>query len=123
MERKYDKRIPEILKQVSRLACGKYGNYLAISERFDEIDGISAGLNHLSDVLEGRDKFGKDKENRLAELLRVAEQFELGNYDERCPVGKHRDSIDRLAEAINRLVEEFVQQPKESERSNRLLGL
>jgi methyl-accepting chemotaxis protein len=119
MERKYDKRIPEILKQVSRLAGGEYGGYIAVSDRFDEIDGISAGLNHLSDVLEGRDKIGKDKEKRIAELLRVARQFELGNFDERCPVSKYRDSIDRLAEAINRLVEEFAQHPK----SNGVLGV
>lgn len=64
-----DKRIPRIVTQVSRLAEGNYGGYVPISDSIDEIDGISAGLNELTNVLSEREQTVREMDSRIEDLL------------------------------------------------------
>jgi hypothetical protein len=103
-----DKRIARILAQVSRFASGRFDGYLEISDRLDEIDAISAGLNQLGDVFAQRAVEAGKNEARIAELSRLVNDFLHDDGGQYRPVSAHTDEIDRLAAGINALQEHVL---------------
>lgn len=77
-------RIQEILTHLGRFSSGDYGHSLAISEKQDELDVISAGINQLGNALFLREQRIKKKEELNAKLeQRVLERTEEFNISEK----------------------------------------
>jgi PAS domain S-box-containing protein len=105
---KNDRRMAEILTHLGRFSAGDYRKHLSISEKSDEVDAISAGLNQLGDALLVREGAIKKKEEKLDALLEVLLRYTVLDFTQRAEVGNEGDEIDALAAGLNALGEEVI---------------
>jgi PAS domain S-box-containing protein len=73
---KKDPRIGQIIQQIVRFSKGNFNGYIKISDKIDEIDGISAGLNALGDLLNNREDSCGDTKEQVRSVSKHAQASE-----------------------------------------------
>lgn len=105
---KKDKRVQQILQGIVGFSRGEYNANLNVTEKVDEIDAISAGLNALGEALTSRDSAMKEKEERINALLEILLRYTTLDFSVKAPLGSSGDEIDALGAGLNALGEELV---------------
>ena len=79
-----DKRIEEIFRAIQEVASGNFSARINISEKLDELDGISTGINMLAEEIELRiEKFAEEKEIQKKTIEQLQElKLELSKSEE-----------------------------------------
>lgn len=105
-----DRRIAKILTQVSRFSSGAYSHSLRISEKPDEIDATSNGLNQLRDSLHTL-KMNEERIQGLSETLRGYMSLD---FSQKVPVQNSGMSCKPLSTILmaNRRLADVVTKPR-----------
>ena len=81
---KMDPRIDEIVAVIQNIASGNYSSRIKIGDNLDEIDGISTGINMLSEEVENLIAKLNNENKRLQETIEILEatSFQLTESEE-----------------------------------------
>jgi PAS domain S-box-containing protein len=108
-ENKYqkDERIERILNLLLKYTMGDYSERGIISDKRDEIDAITIGLNTLAEEAEASGKVVRDYEKRVNSIMNVLLRYTLFDFSEKIPVGDIGDELDAISIGLNTMAEEL----------------
>lgn len=121
---KKDKRLEDLMQQLSSYSKFDFQPRGIVSGKGDEIDALITGLNKLGEDLISKTGSVKINEDRINTLLDILLKYTIMDFSERMPVSKKADEIDAIAAGVNTLIEELsyrTEKIKESEEQHRLL--
>jgi PAS domain S-box-containing protein len=105
-------RVEETLVKFASL---DFSSRLPISEKGDELDAISAGLNALAEEIQSSGRAVREYEQRVNGLMEILLQYTMMDFSKRAPMSDVGDEIDAIALGLNTLAEE-LQASKEIEK-------
>ena len=103
-----DDRMERIMQQLIALSKLDLDVRGKISEKGDELDAITAGLNTLGEELSFRIDFIKHNEQRINIILEILMKYNLMDFSQKAVLGKKGDEIDALSAGLNTLGEELA---------------
>src|SRR5690349_21188360 len=102
-----DKRIQEILGQLTRFAAGDFSAIINVSEQKDDVDTIITGLNALGETLKVQANEWKEKRDKINSLLDILLKYSLMDPSMKALVDTG-DDIDFLGAGLSVLGEELA---------------
>lgn len=117
---KHDERIEKIYAQILRYTVADFTERGVISDKGDELDAITVGLNTLGEELQATGKAVKQFNERITGLMEVLLRYTLMDFSAKAEISDAGDELDAIAVGLNTMAEE-LKSAQEAETFSRSL--
>jgi light-regulated signal transduction histidine kinase (bacteriophytochrome) len=104
---KHDERIEKIYAQILRYTTSDFNERGQISDKGDELDAITVGLNTLGEELQASGRAVKQFNERITGLMEVLLRYTLMDFSAKAEISESGDELDAIAVGLNTMAEEL----------------
>ncbi|MCW3104125.1 MAG: hypothetical protein JWO09_2565 [Bacteroidetes bacterium] len=118
---KHDERIEKIYSQILRYTVADFSERGVISDKGDELDAITVGLNTLGEEMQASGRAVRQFNERITGLMEVLLRYTLMDFSAKAEISEAGDELDAIAVGLNTMAEELKSAQESEEYSRNLL--